>query len=462
LSANETVGSGRHIAELCEILDADVFDDFSKFRHIFNFFLRPGGLQKFLSQMVVGYELLVRLQREKSTKRYIDLIGPKALGSLVIADRSMKNMKIRFLDSENAEVPYSDSAPQIEFLVSNRERQIDGILTFARLMRWPYMDELRKSVGHDVDVFRPGDVEPALLDWLLGLTLPGKEFRARIMRCVMAATESTRHVPHATNFLEGLVLPDGTYWPTITAMGAVLGGMTGVKTVCGWTGPCPMVKNRDVEGWVLVEDLPLPLPQVLADRLEGLPDVLENVLDAMSNPNEWILPQIDLRPDSETNVCLDAIELIALPPGTTVSTVGREVFVISRSSIVYRAKLRFTVNGSLHLYTIRWVPQFVAAPPCEGSHLLFEPIAMYYSKKVISAEKLSTYSDTQLRDKPQFLLINAMTKGGELLARAWCSDRGKHAVVRRGPGCCFSCAAKLAGGNGLGFNVLIWSEDLPG
>jgi hypothetical protein len=193
--------------------------------------------------------------------------------------------------------------------------------------------------------------------------------------------------------------------------------------------------------------------------LEGLPDVLENVLDAMSDPNEWIVPRVELRPGHKTSVSLDAIELTALPQGTTGYAVGREVFVVNRSSLVHRAKLRFTVNGSLQLYAIRWVPQFVAAPPCGGTHLLFSSIASYYSKNAVSAEKLNTYSETATQDKPQFLLINAMDKGCELLARAWCSDRGKHAVIRRGSGCCFSCAAKLAGGHGLGFNVLIWGED---
>ncbi len=62
----------------------------------------------------------------------------------------------------------------------------------------------------------------------------------------------------------------------------------------------------------------------------------------------------------------------------------------------------------------------------------------------------------------RLLVINAMGDGDEVVARAWCSERGKHAVIRRdipGKECCFACACNLAAGDtGLNCNVLIWGQ----
>lgn len=450
----EKIGIGRQIWELCEILNTDAFDDFPKIRHILFRPFRPGGLLKFLSQIVLGYELLVRLRQERETRPYINIIGPRILTNLIISDRVMKNMNIRFMDGEGSEMHYSESAALIEIAPLKRERQTKGLLEFASLIRWPYERQLRDCLNAELDFREWAQRYPAVCDWWFGITLTGKQFRVRIMRCLMEAAASTRSIPPATNFMQGLVLSDRTYWPTGTAMGAVLGGMENVRTVCGWIGPCPKVENRDIQGWVFVENSPLKVPEVLGDRLEGLPDVVENVMEALRDVKEWIVPQVNIGPTDETNISLKPIELASLPCGTLVTAVGNEIFVSERSVPSYRATLNFIVNTSPQLYTPHWVPQFVAAPRCDGTHLLFKTTAMYYLKNVITSENLY-----EMRDQPKFLVINALNEGGELLARAWCSDRGRHAVIRRGPGCCFACAAKLAGGNGLGFDVLIWSAD---
>jgi hypothetical protein len=50
------------------------------------------------------------------------------------------------------------------------------------------------------------------------------------------------------------------------------------------------------------------------------------------------------------------------------------------------------------------------------------------------------------------MVINATGKGAETLARAWCSERGKHAIIRHNTGPCFVCAYKSASSHGLGVN----------
>lgn len=57
------------------------------------------------------------------------------------------------------------------------------------------------------------------------------------------------------------------------------------------------------------------------------------------------------------------------------------------------------------------------------------------------------------------VIIDALGQGEEVVARAWCAERAKHAVIRRGGECCFACATGVAAGyTGLGVNVLIWSR----
>ena len=59
----------------------------------------------------------------------------------------------------------------------------------------------------------------------------------------------------------------------------------------------------------------------------------------------------------------------------------------------------------------------------------------------------------------ELVIIDALGQGEEAVARAWCAERARHAVIRRDGECCFACATGVvAGRTGLGFNVLIWSQ----
>jgi hypothetical protein len=59
-------------------------------------------------------------------------------------------------------------------------------------------------------------------------------------------------------------------------------------------------------------------------------------------------------------------------------------------------------------------------------------------------------------ERSDVMVINATGQGVETLARAWCSKRGKNAVIRRAGGLCFVCAERAASRCGLGTGVLIW------
>jgi hypothetical protein len=54
-------------------------------------------------------------------------------------------------------------------------------------------------------------------------------------------------------------------------------------------------------------------------------------------------------------------------------------------------------------------------------------------------------------------IINATCEGGELVARAWCSENEQKAVIMHASGPCLLCAVKMVSENGLGVNCLIWA-----
>ena len=86
---------------------------------------------------------------------------------------------------------------------------------------------------------------------------------------------------------------------------------------------------------------------------------------------------------------------------------------------------------------------------------MYKKQAEYYTRSVVDAVELRSL----VWDGHGLLLINALSDNAEALARAWCAEQGKHAVVRKGSDCCFACAACMTGRGGLSFNVLICTRD---
>jgi hypothetical protein len=105
-------------------------------------------------------------------------------------------------------------------------------------------------------------------------------------------------------------------------------------------------------------------------------------------------------------------------------------------------------------YTLYTSPTFISAHPCIGTHTVHRREMSGYTDNVISVKDLKPFEGSGGR---KVLVINAQCDGGEAVARAWCAERGKHAVVRRGQDTCFACSVSMAGRDGLGVGVLIWS-----
>ncbi|KAI9812105.1 MAG: hypothetical protein M1832_000616 [Thelocarpon impressellum] len=69
----------------------------------------------------------------------------------------------------------------------------------------------------------------------------------------------------------------------------------------------------------------------------------------------------------------------------------------------------------------------------------------------ISARQVDALTPYRAKDIDDgVMVINATGQGAEALARAWCSERGKNAIIRRSGGPCYVCAVKAADKAGLG------------
>lgn len=331
-------------------------------------------------------------------------------------------------------------------------------------MEWPYMDEVRNYIENayqDLIATRP---VPSwdIYDWLFGLVLPGKLYRHRIMACLVHSSPTIRSISSAPYWDNGLVIKDKSYWPRRTVLGRVLGGVKGVKSVCGWVGPLPAPKEN-VSGWIRLKarsvDIPVPVRASAGSRSAyqdlgfdepgGGAESVDAFLQSVTNPDEWLQlppPTAVRQSNAITGIQLKAIHLTQLPASAPTDTAS------SLPTEEYRASLEFEINGQTAKYTLYSNPVFVAAPPCVGSHVLHQRQAQKYKENVIMAADIKN----KYPPADQLVVIDAMGEGEEVLARAWCAERGRHAIIRKGEECCFACAASVAvERTGLGFNVLI-------
>ncbi|KAF3914324.1 hypothetical protein AA313_de0203241 [Arthrobotrys entomopaga] len=448
------------ITDICYVLnrvDATKYVDISNCRHLTNNTLgtvaQGVGLKNFLFQILLGCELLVRLLKEPINASYTGLISHNISANLVISDLWMQN-----IDTRRETTPAG--LPRHLLISLVHQRQCEGLIRFAETLKWPYMDEARNYIeGAYNDLITGKAIGFDMCDWLFGLVRPGKLFRHLIMNCLVYSSPGIRDFQGAPTFTCGLVLHNRSYWPRRSVLGGVLGGLRNLTTVCGWVGPAPKADGV-VPGWCQVDarKVTIPIPctksQRTAEELEEArigPDGrvmnAEEQISDLADIAQWAVPTFPARSNPENKVVtFKAIRLMLQQDQAITTTLA--------PLKIYRAAVDFDISGTQVSYTLYSNPTFVAAHPCVGSHLAHRTETKAIRKTIIPAVDLK---DTYLQYN-SLLVIDATLKGEEVLARAWCSERGCNAVVWRGDETCFACAALMTmSTNGLGFNVLIRS-----
>lgn len=449
----------RRIDSLCMALTRSFYNtptrfiDFSKSRN-FTHHTHGGptgiGKDHFLYQILIGAEILIRLRKEPITTTYGGIVTDNISALVVLSSLWMQNVII--------EGPKPEGGPRYLFYAQEHRKQTEGLIRFGEAMAWPYMDEARHYLENSYRYLstREQSVGFDMCDWLYGLILPGKHFRHRIMSCLVYSSPTIRSINAAPFYENGLIVANKSYWPKRTVLGRVLGGLRNSKAVCGWIGPVPAPRGK-VAGWIRLNarKVNVLVPVVReADPLASFGfdsnDLSNAIIEQITKPSEWISPTPPfLQPNDPSRSNFKGYELTLLSshPGPSLDP--------SLPPEEYRATLEFEINGSPTKYTLYSNPMFVAAPPCVGSHIMHRREAQKYLDETVRVPDLK---DAYPADD-QMLIINALGPGEELVARAWCAERARHAVVRRGEDCCFSCATAIASKHsGTGANVLIWSK----
>ncbi|KAH6626043.1 prion-inhibition and propagation-domain-containing protein [Chaetomium sp. MPI-SDFR-AT-0129] len=417
-------------------------------------------------------------------------------------DEKAHNLQSAFLD-EDWEM--MGKTPELYSLV--HEQQVEGLLHFAERIKWPYINDVRDYAEDVYSTLRSGStINMHLHDWLYGLTLPGKWFAFKIMTALILCTPGLKDKVGIAHYFDcGLSLPTRSYWRVRTVLGRVLGCLPGVISLCGWIGPCPRVdfepslpakprhiriKTRRVapikhrpdsgDGITVGDGITIYLDSIYnpySDTRIQPNEEIDSYLADMKDSSKWIIPEPPVRDIStcsiesikltkfplRTDIAQKAASSSSSPDGNDSNLLDIENETEYRASIVFRRDDNIPDPITYKLYTN---PIFVIPPACyagpkgDGSHEVHMRELRYY-RNIWSIERLKAHTPEADLDENEgeapVMVINATGKGAEVLARAWCSERGRNAVIRKEGGPCFVCAVRVAGQGGLGTGVLIWT-----
>jgi len=433
--------------EPTRVKDFSVFGSFTNCLRAQNDATGQNKVRDFLFQIMLGLELFVRLRAQIVPPSYSTIITSNISCMIVAANQFKSNVQITEVSGSNP-LKYN-------FKPLNMTTNAEGLKKFAEVMRWPYLAGANSVIDAANRLLSDGHwpTGPELCDWLYGLALPGKYHRRLVMSALVQASPSLSTLGAAPFYDNGVVLQgQGSYWPQRTALGRVLGGLPGVNECCGWVGPCPAPRGvgprgTAIHGWVFVscEKPVIPTPLITTVTSTGQ--------NASTNPADYITPTPPSPVPNHSGSRISGLNMDYITTHQAISALLPGLYPES-----YKASIDFVVNGVAVKYTIHRDPIFITAPPCVGNHPMLRTLAEKRLSSVVPVSRLRNTSPPL----GELLIINAQGEGDETVARAWCAEHGKNAIIRRnlvGSECCFSCACTLAvGDTGLGINVVIWSK----
>ena len=379
-----------------------------------------------------------------------------------------------------------------EFHSLVHERQIEGLLLFAERMKWPYVNEVRDYAEDVYANLRSGkSIQFHLHDWVFGLTLPGKWMAFKIMTALILCTPSITAQVGIARFYEcGLVLPHKSYWRARTVLARVLGCLPNVISLCGWIGPCPAVEFQPAALPSEAHRMHIRLKARRVAPIKSASEAEDNVIHIggsdhyeatrigpeeeipayiadIQDDSHWAIPEPPVR---DLSTCtLEAVRLKKMPLDINAaerSADGGLADDETNSEVEYRASLVFKLDHDPQqiTYTLYTNPVFVTLPPCHGGpkgpHEVHLRELARFQKNLWGVgdlrEHVADTADAQEEEGGGVMIINARGTGCEMLARAWCAERGRNAVIRRTGGPCFVCAYRAASKTSLGVGVLIW------
>jgi hypothetical protein len=251
-ASNPHVDLHLQIIDLMKVLMNKEWTDFSipKNQVVAKFFDAQDGKikQRFFHQLLLAVELHLRIQDsehlDESKRKLLAQLPPKVLWDLALAQRWLENMSIH-QDALN------DEDSEFTFHLSSKKRQKDALRHFARLLKWPNMEELDYVLDMD-----DGDEEHSnsgtgispleeksadAMSWFTGVILPGPTLPFLLMNSLIDCDDDTQgRLAYLTHVRPncGFQYRANTYWSYKCVLGKVLGAARGVRSAAGWIGPC--------------------------------------------------------------------------------------------------------------------------------------------------------------------------------------------------------------------------------
>ena len=440
-------------SDLLRILNReDLFEDFTLADSVYLLAIAPPptgmGVRLFLLQVLLGYELYLRLKVCDNASSFPGITQQV---------NSTLDVAVRWVENVSSEI----SEGQLKVYSKVHEAQVECLIAFAEAMKWPFLHEVRQFAPSAYSNHLNGKiVDVHFLDWLYGTCLPGRWFAWKCMSSTIYASSSLRSYGTTPYFDAGLVLDEHSYWRTRTPLARVLGGLADVTSLAGWVGPCPPVVTEAGEpftGWIRVRSTPADFSHIMAPMDDMTEDEHElqdrglrvrpgetprGLLNELADMTKWVLPKPTPKSATIARILEVRLELLPLEEDEDISSQQ------ANATVVFNLNDADSVEYKLVHNTV-----IVSSPPClSGPHLAHARELERYTH-VVDVKDLKTHATGA---HGTMLLINA-TGGGdaEAVARAWCSEMGRHAVVSRGNTTCITCAFNTT--ENLELDVLILS-----
>ncbi|KAG0644575.1 hypothetical protein HOY80DRAFT_878178 [Tuber brumale] len=293
-----------------------------------------------------------------------------------------------------------------------------------------------------------------------GLILPGEGLPHFLISTLLESDASAiEKLGFQANLYSGFQYDGMTWWSSSSAVGKVLAGYDGSREVGGWIGPCLGSGLGGVgtidDGWVdavmvqLDEEPRAKRPYAIKEESNPLGKGPKGSRAVLSS--DFTMPRDEI--NEEENVILE---------GLVFKGVAREPEELAGELSRYEVELHFSILPLNERVEIKLTHNvfFIGSFPCleppasmntvKTGHLLHKDFP--YQSVAIDA-----LTEESFKDRNSILVIEAggVDGGSEVLARAWCSMIGTHAIIGRKGRTCLGCCVREASGLGIGVVIRI-------
>lgn len=312
--------------------------------------------------------------------------------------------------------------------------------------------------------------------YLSGLILPGEGLSHFLISTLLENdADAVDSLGYTTYLYGGFKYGDSTWWSSYCIVGKVLAGRGQSREVSGWIGPCLAVKVPTENGMVF-KDAPEGWIDIYTVELENEESrvLSPHLVKEESNPlgtkcgspegvfsSDFSMPKDAVLSDEQ--VLVERLVLVEPHDNT-------DIFAGDLKK--YEAEIHFRLGqtGALAV-RLRHDVFFITSFPCIEPHSSIEglktdpgehkksshPLHKEFIYDILSVESV-VQENVEMKGIGRTLVVEAggIQKDREVLARAWCAERGTHAIIGGRGRTCLGCCIREA--RALGIWVVIRVE----